>query len=402
MKRKFWVLLVVGLLVFSATAVLAQEKKPVKMIGTAVLSGKLGAIQETGWGFMGGADFVNSHGGINGRKLQVIMEDGQYEIPLSVSIFNRIVAAEPKDELFFHSGWQTGVLHAIKEKVKENHVVCTDGSMSPAIFGGNTKEEYPYYFSMGVDYGDQTAMLCKYIKTKLHKGPGKPRLAFVYIESGVGREPIEKLRKYSEKFGIDLVLVEPVTFTQTDYTPTLMKVRQAKADYAILWSWSVPVATRFVKTARKIIPKTTLLSMSYAAWEIYFNTAKEDFDGIYVVSPYPRPAEKNNPLVAKCLDIIEINKQKVVIWDLYLQGFLMSLVNGEAAIRADKAGNLTREGCRDALENLTDWDMFGMYDGAKFNYGTHKFPKARILRADYSQKVLVPVTEWLEVEDYLK
>ncbi|MDY6851079.1 MAG: ABC transporter substrate-binding protein [Thermodesulfobacteriota bacterium] len=403
MKRFFLFSLVLSLLIMTASGAWAANNKPVKMIGAAVLSGKIGALTETGWGLMDGAAFVNLKGGVNGRKFEVLLEDGQYNIPLSVSIFNRVTADQPRDELFFHSGWQTGVLHSIAQKVKENHVVCVDGSMSPAIFTDEVKTKYPYYFSVGVSYGKQTGALVKFIADNLHKGSGKPKLAFIYIESGVGREPIAELRMYCKKFGVDLVLVDPVTFTQTDYTPTLMKVRRSKADYAILWSWSVPVSTRFFKMARKVIPKVELLSMSYAAWEILFYTAKEDFDGVYSFSPYPRPNEKTNPLVATIWDIAKVQKhEKIKIWDLYLQGFLMSMMNGQAAIRADKAGNLSREGCREALEKMTDWDAFGMYNGLTLDYSKHVFNRGRILKADFKTKSLIPATDWLLMEDYLK
>ncbi|MDY6881201.1 MAG: ABC transporter substrate-binding protein [Desulfatiglans sp.] len=402
MKKSVWGIMAIGFFIVMTSNVLAAEKPSIKMIGSAVLSGKLGAIKETGWGLVDGVTMVNDRGGINGRKFEVVLEDGQYDIPLSVSIFNRVVAAEPRNELLFHSGWQTGVLHSIGEKVKENHVVCTDGSMSPAIFGENVKERYPYYFSVGVGYGDQTGILCKYIKTELHTKKEKPKLAFVYIDSGVGREPLKKLRIFEKKFDIDLVLAEPVTFTTTDYTPTLMKIRQSKADYVMLWSWSVPVSTRFIKMANKVIPETKIVSLSYVAWEIFFATAQEAFDGVYVVSPYPRPSETQNPLVAMALDAAQKREDKVKIWDLYFQGILMSLINGEAAIRADKAGNLSREGARDALESLTDWNAFGMYEGKTLDYSAHKFPRARVLRADFKTKTLIPVTEWFDVSDYLK
>jgi len=227
-------------------------------------------------------------------------------------------------------------------------------------------------------------------------------VAFVYIDAAAGHDPLEKMKMYAEKMGVDLVLVEPVEFTTTDYTPTLMKVRQAKAEYAILWSWSVPVSTRFLKMAKKVVPDIQILSLSYAAWEILFETAQEAYDGVYVFSPYPRPSEPQNPLVAKLLDIANSQKRQIKIWDMYVQAFLMVQICAEGARRAEAAGNLTREGCRDALESLTDWDLFGMYEGATFNYGTHLFPKARILKANYKTKALEPATEWFEVKEYVK
>ena len=49
--------------------------------------------------------------------------------------------------------------------------------------------------------------------------------------------------------------------------------------------------------------------------------------------------------------------------------------------------------------NLKDWDAFGMYAGKTFDYSTHKFPRARMLKADFATKSLKHVTDWLVVDD---
>ena len=170
----------------------------------------------------------------------------------------------------------------------------------------------------------------------------------------------------------------------------------------ILWSWSVPVSTRFLKTARPYLPETKIFGLSYLAWEIFFDTMGEAFDGVYMVSPYPRPSDTKNLLVATLLESVKKKDRTIKVWDLYLLGWLMTLISNESAKRADDAGNLTREGVRDAMENLKHWDAFGMYGGKTFDYSTHKFPRARMLKADFATKSLKPVTDWLVVDDYLK
>jgi branched-chain amino acid transport system substrate-binding protein len=402
MMKKLWVLLLFCIFFLNVSLVLAAEKPPVKAIGAAVLSGKLGAIAESGWGLQDGEAFVNSHGGINGRKFQVLLEDVQYEVPIGVSVFHRVVAREPQDQLLFHLGWQTGVLHSLAEKAKETGVVFIDVSQATDIFNDKVREKYPNYFSLGVSYGDQCGVLLKYIKTNLYKGKSKPKVAFIYIDADAGRDPLDKMKMYAKEMGIELVLVEPVTFTETDYTATLMKIRQAKADYTILWSWSVPVTTRFVKMARKVIPDTTILGLFQMGWEIFFATAGADYDGIYMVSPYPRPSETKNKLVTEVLNMAKTQNRNIKVWDVYLQGFLMVQVAAEAARRADAAGDLSRKGVRNALENLKNWDLFGMYEGKSFDYSSHLFPYARILKANVQSKAMMPVTDWFVVKEYLK
>ena len=142
--------------------------------------------------------------------------------------------------------------------------------------------------------------------------------------------------------------------------------------------------------------------MSYLAWEIFFATLKDAFNGVYVLSPYPRPSETKNPLVVGCSTQRKKRSTPSRYWDLYLQGYLMSLICAEGAKRADAAGDLSRDGVQKALENLKDWDAFGMYDGKTFDYSSHRFPRARILRADFKTKSLEPATEWFLVDEYVK
>jgi len=381
----------------------AADKKPVSLCAVGVLSGKVGAVPETGWGYVDGAAFINENGGINGRPFKVILEDGQYDVPVSVSAFNRVLAAEPQDELMFHSGFQTGVLMALREKIAESHVICVDGSMATHIFSEKVKQDYPYYFSCGVPYGDQCGALLQFIKNKLHKGKaGKPKVAFIYIEATAGKDPLEKLREYAKKMDVDIVLEEPVTFTTTDYTPTIMKIRQAGAEYSILWSWAIPVSARFEKIYRKFFPKAPLLGLSYAAGEIGFKTAGEAHDGLYAFGPYPRPNETDNKLVQICLETATKQNHKWVNWDVYVQSFIMSLICAEGARRAEKAGNLTREGCRDALEAIKGWDLYGMYGGKTVDYSLHRLNRGRIIQANWEKKTNIPVTDWFEIAEYVK
>jgi len=210
------------------------------------------------------------------------------------------------------------------------------------------------------------------------------------------------MRMYADEFGIDLILEEPISFTATDYTPTMMKIRSKKADYVVFWCWSVTAGTRFLKSAHEYLPKTKIFGLSYFAWEIFFATTGKAFDGVYAVSPYPRPNEMDNPLVKTIQGVVQKKERKIKIWDVYLQSWLMSLICAEGGKRAAEAGNLTREGVRDALEQMTDWDACGLYGGRPLNYSMHRLSEARMLKADFKTKSLEPVTEWLTLSEYLK
>ena len=89
-------------------------------------------------------------------------------------------------------------------------------------------------------------------------------------------------------------------------------------------------------------------------------------------------------------------------WQFYMQSWLMGQLAAESARQVLKEGKpLTRENARDAVERINT-DLLGMYGGQKLDYSTHKFSRARIIRSDWDKKTLVPMTEWVDVYEYLK
>jgi len=403
MKRALCLFFLVGFFVLHTSQTWAAEKTPIKHLCQAVLSGKLGSVSETAWGYIDAAAYTNERGGVNGRKYEIILEDYSYEQDKSLTIYNRVVNAQPKNELFFNSAWGTGTLLANAERVKEDKIICIDGAMSTQIFDENVRKNYPYYFSVGVTYGDQFGLIYKFLKETLHKGKqGKPKVAFIYMDHAAGIDPINKMKMYADRFGIDLVLIEPISFTATDYTTTMMKIRESGADYVACNIWGVPTQTRWLKAVKNYLPNKTILAQSYFALEIYFDTAGDAFDNVYMVSLYPTRNETDNPLVKTWNDIIKKKERKVLSTEHYIHGWLMVRLGAEAARRADVAGKLTRDGVRDALENMKDWTVDGLYNGKALDYSMHCFSDARILRSDFKTKSLIPVTDWLKVSDYLK
>jgi hypothetical protein len=51
---------------------------------------------------------------------------------------------------------------------------------------------------------------------------------------------------------------------------------------------------------------------------------------------------------------------------------------------------------------MNDWTAHGLYSGKPLDYTSHCFSLARMLKADFKSKSLIPVTDWLKLSDYLK
>ena len=111
----------------------------------------------------------------------------------------------------------------------------------------------------------------------------------------------------------------------------------------------------------------------------------------------------DNKFVKIVTDLAKEKNRKIMLWNCYMQSWMMSLIPAFAGRQLVAEGKpLTRKNMRDAIENLKDWDMLGMYGGRTLDYTSHKFSRARMVQADWSKKRLVPISEWVDIKEYLK
>lgn len=401
MKRK-WVLalsfILVLMLALAPAHVLAKEKRIV-VLSQFPLSGVAGSLPEFGWGYIDGMNWVNGEGGgVNGKKITWFMEDFRYIASVEVANFARYTAEYGKDELLMATGYITGGLKPLIEKVNvEQKIPWLDGSYSTEIFGadgGPTK--YPYFYSLGATYGDQIKQLVKWIKSD-YKGKGNPKVGFVYSPTAWGRDGPPEGIAYAKKIGVDVVAEIEYPYSATDATSQVMTLRKAKAQYVIYHGYSGAggYTAIFFKTAKKILKNVQLMGTHYTTGRFPILVVQEAFDGYVGVATRPfmdavprSDTDMSNPMVKFIHDFAkkhrpkEYKNEKSGIKDmfLYAEGVTYALIIQKALTDADNAGNLTREGVKNALDNMV-WDFKGTFDGKTFSYKSHTIPMMRMFRA---------------------
>ena len=129
---------------------------------------KLGALTNAYW------SWVNDHGGINGRKVSVVLEDDGYDPGTARQACGDIVAKK----VFFVSG--TGGADQIvtcAQYVTGQSLLYMSLGVSEAGLIGN-----PYYFAYTLTYDQQSALVAKYIAHKLGAASGK-KVALIRVNS---------------------------------------------------------------------------------------------------------------------------------------------------------------------------------------------------------------------------
>lgn len=423
-KRIFFILsFILSLALLGQSPVLAKE---IKVLGQFPMSGIAGNLPEFGWGWIDGMNWVNGEGGgVNGKKIKWYLEDFRYDATIEVANFNRYCAEHSRDELLMATGYMTGGLKPLIEKVNvEEKIPWLDGSYSTEIFGPEGgPSKYPYYYSLGATYASQLKILLKWIKDN-HKKEGKPRVGMVYSPTAWGRDGPPEAIAYAKQLGFDVVAEIEYPYTATDATNECMELRKKKAQYVIYhgFSGAASYTAIFFKTAKKILKDVQIMGTHYTTGRFPILVCQEAYDG-YVGSacrPFMDavPREKtpmDNPMVKLAHDFAKKYRPEeykkslkaggIKDMFLYMESLTYALLIQKALTDADSAGELTRLGVKKALDRMV-WDFKGMFGGKTFSYASHTIPMMRVYFAQVKmvtvegQKVptgaVTPISEWLD------
>ena len=162
---------------------------------------------------------INKAGGVNGKKLEMIVLDTQADPQIGIQMANRLVSVEKVP--VFITAW-SGVVKAVAPIANDNRVVeLSIGASSPDVA---KLGDYVYTTFPLADI-DITAV-AKYAFASM----GKRRAAVVYINNETGIVPAEVYQKVFKAAGGEIVAVETYDPKATDFTGVLLKVRAANPD----------------------------------------------------------------------------------------------------------------------------------------------------------------------------
>ena len=400
--------------------------KDIKTLSQFPMSGPVGSLPEFGMGFIDGTRYIKDElKGINGKPITFFLEDFRYDPTVEVANFNRYAAEHPKNELLMATGYITGGLKPLIEKVNvEEKIPWLDGSYSTEIFGaeGGGPSKYPYYYSLGATYGDQIKVLMKWIKEN-HKGTGRARVGFVYSPTAWGRDGTPEGIAYAKKLGLDVVAEIEYPYTATEATTQATTLRKARAEYILYhgFSGAASYTAIFFKTIRKYLPDATIMGTHYTTGRFPMLIFPDDYNGYIgaacrpLMDAVPRTdTPMTNTMVKMAHDFAKKYRPddyapggKIKDIGLYSEGLTYALILHEALSRADKAGKLTRAGVKQVLDTMV-WDFHGLFDGKTFSYQSHTIPMVRIFRAESKtvevggkrvpKGTLHPLTDWMDTD----
>jgi branched-chain amino acid transport system substrate-binding protein len=172
-------------------------------------------IKAAEWGV---AD-INAKGGVNGRKLEMIVLDTQADPTVGINAVNRLINVDKVP--VFVTAWSAVVKAVAPIANREKVLELSIGANAPEI---SKLGDYVYTAFPLADV-DVTALANYTFKTL-----GKKRVAVLYTNNDSGIEAARHYRSVFEKAGGQVVAFEAYDPKATDFTGTLLKVRTANPE----------------------------------------------------------------------------------------------------------------------------------------------------------------------------
>ena len=329
---------------------------------------------------------INDQGGINGRKVEFLLEDDHYTIPGAIAAFKRLVFKSKILSMLVSGG--TGQTTALARHYEKERVPLLTVSLAETM----TNPLKRYIFTPSASYDDGVKVLVDYIMKDLKAK--NPRIAIVHPDNEFGKAVLRSTEKYLQKYNLKLANKEILAFGAIDATSQALSLKKSKADYIILHEGSAAIIA-FLKSAKRFGLKSLILGSFYVSSEDTISIAKGACKGLLVISPYTYWLD-DNPGIAQMRQVVEKYEPgaKPKIRN-FTQGWLTSLICAEGLRKAGK--DLTPDTLVDAYETFRDFSVGGIASPVSYSKDNHKGGSGnKVFKTDVEKERFIAITEFRE------
>ena len=304
-------------------------------------------------------DEANDKGGIHGRKIRLVVEDTQYQVPRAVQAGTKLIT---RDRIFaMVAGLGTPMNNALfKDQLDAGVPNLFPLSSARSMF----EPFHKLKFYGAATYVDQVRAGINYFATK----KGKKAVCAMYQDTDFGKEVVDGVQAQIDK--LKLKLVETVTHkpTDQDFTAPITKLKSAGCDLVVLGTIVrdsiVPYAT-----ARKIGWTDVDFLGSAATYDLFVAAAQGGVtEGLYAMGLTDMPYRDTlGPSAQAWFDRYK-ERYKV---DPNIGAIYGHVAADLTAVALEKAGpELTLETFVRAMESIRGYrDIF---NGPEVNFGPDK------------------------------
>lgn len=335
--------------------------------------------------------WVNEKGGINGRKIKLIIEDDRYSIPATISAYKKLLL---KDQVLAILGPASSAgIFALTSAILKDKMPCVIPPSSDRVVIPPKR----YMFASGPTYEDQIQLIFQYIVRDLKKK--NPRIAFVYNDTEHGKLGFKAAEKYKDKYGIDIVSIEIVNPGVLDATSQALNIKRRNPDFIVM-HLLVDNSIVIMKSAMQMgITGIPFLGTQYTCTEDTVKVAGKAASNYTGIAIYSSWYDKGSAMEEMRKVTLKYNPgtEKPYRPKAYTQGWGDATILAEGIKRARK--DIDGEALVDALEAIKDFDMRGLCGSVTFGPDNHKGSKyVKMYKANVKEGLLTPISDWIKLE----
>jgi len=232
---------------------------------------------------------VNAKGGINGQKVELIIEDDQCKPELATNVAAKLVSNKVVAVIGHICSGATKPALGI---YKDSKIVCISPSATtpPLTQSG----EYPNFFRT-IAPDDQQA---KIVSDFLVKNLKVKRIAVLHDKGDYGKGFAESVKEFTEAMGVEVPVFEGVNPGAPDYSAVINKVGNAKVD-ALIWGGYHPEASKIVQQMRQKGINIPFISDEGIKDNTFIEVAGKYAEGVYATGPTDTSA---SPMAIKAIE----------------------------------------------------------------------------------------------------
>lgn len=178
-------------------------------------------------------DEINAAGGINGKKLEFLMEDDTGRPEVGRSVAEKLIT---KDKVvMLGGGYSSSVTAGLAGVAQQNHIpfLINTGSADDI-----TEKGFDYVFRLNPPASEYSSGVEQFLEKVV-----KPKtVAILYENTKFGTSSSKAFTKSCEKLGIEVVLNEGYEHAGIDFKPILVKVKQLNPDIVYMVSYVMDAA----------------------------------------------------------------------------------------------------------------------------------------------------------------
>jgi branched-chain amino acid transport system substrate-binding protein len=334
-------------------------------------------------GMMLRVDEINEQGGINGRKIKLIVEDSAYDPKKAVLAAQKLVN---QDKIFIMAG-HIGTAQnnaAMPVQFEKNVINFMPVTAAREMYDPFHKLKY----SFAVPYYDQMMLMAP----KMAKEKGAKKVCTIYQDDEFGLEVVRGAEAGLKTIGMELVEKTSYKRGATDFSSQVARMKAAGCDMVVLGT-IIRETIGTIAESRKTGFSPTFLGSSAAYTDLIHKLGGPAMNGLYAAmgAQHPYLDEASQPLRFWASKYKTKFNEDPTVFSAY--GYLIIDAFSQAAAKA--GANLTTDSFIKVMDTMKfPPDMFGSAEAT--------YSPTKRLGSNASRLSQITDGRWKVISDYVK